>query len=137
METQFVALSCLYAALNKLADAGKYGVGYFQPNNCDNIKIECKFMPYPEFENLKKAYTTTKNSTRKHDSYTPTRDTILSCPKKMSTKLPPTPKGELWSSIIECSSLVEISYHVGVSCGMTLLQSRCLSARRRSQYATA
>ncbi|CAI5707728.1 unnamed protein product [Peronospora effusa] len=85
--------------LNKYADAGKYGVGHFQPANCDNINIECVFTPYPEYKNLKEAYTTTKNSSLKHDSYTPTRNTILSCPKKMSIKLPPTPK----VPILECT----------------------------------
>ncbi|GMF09953.1 unnamed protein product [Phytophthora lilii] len=76
-------------------DAGKYGVGYFQPDDCDNEITECVFTPYPEYDNLKKAYTTTKNSTVEHDSYTPTRDTILTCPKNISSELPPTPNGML------------------------------------------
>ena len=87
----------MFAALAKTSDAGKYGVGYFQPDKCDNNKVECVFTPYPEYEYLKKAYTTTKNSTIQRDSYTPTRSAILSCPKKVSAKLPPTPKGELLS----------------------------------------
>ncbi|KAG7390080.1 hypothetical protein PHYBOEH_007159 [Phytophthora boehmeriae] len=78
--------------LTKTGDAGKYGVGYFQPDDCDNEMTECVFTPYPEYDNLKKAYTSTKNSTVTHDSYTPTRDTILSCPgKNISIELPPTP----------------------------------------------
>ena len=84
---------CVRVALVKTSDAGKYGVGYFQPDDCDNNKTVCEFNPYPEYEYLKEAYTTTKNSTVKHDSYTPTRDTILSCPKNISSELPPTPKG--------------------------------------------
>lgn len=107
---------CVCAALAKTSDTGKYGVGYFQPDNCDHDKVECVFKPYPEYKNLKQAYTTTKNSTIQHDSYTPTRDAILSCPKKMSIELPPTPKGELYSHIVESGSLVEITYHVDMAC---------------------
>ncbi|CAI5718601.1 unnamed protein product [Hyaloperonospora brassicae] len=78
-------------ALIKTADAGKYGVGYFQPDDCDNNKTLCVFTPYPEYEYLKEAYTTTKSSALVHDSFTPTRDAILSCPANMSTALPSTP----------------------------------------------
>ncbi|KAG3112575.1 hypothetical protein PI124_g8456 [Phytophthora idaei] len=42
------------AAVTKAADAGKYGVGYFQPDDCDNEKVLCEFTPYPEYENLKR-----------------------------------------------------------------------------------
>jgi hypothetical protein len=85
--------------LAKTSDAGKYGVGFFLPDDCDNNKTVCEFNPYPEYEYLKEAYTTTKSSTVKHDSYTPTRDTILSCPKNISSDLPPTPK----VPILECT----------------------------------
>ncbi|POM79812.1 1,3-beta-glucanosyltransferase [Phytophthora palmivora] len=85
--------------LTKTGDAGKYGVGYFLPEDCDNEMTECVFTPYPEYDNLKKAYTTTKNSTVEHDSYTPTRDTILSCSKNISSELPPTPK----VPVLECT----------------------------------
>ncbi|OWY92375.1 1,3-beta-glucanosyltransferase, partial [Phytophthora megakarya] len=39
-------------------------------------------------------------STVEHDSYTPTRDTILSCPKNISSELPPTPK----VPILQCTT---------------------------------
>jgi hypothetical protein len=79
--------------LSKAKDTGKFGVGYFQPDDCDNDKIPCVFTPYPEYENLKKAYTTTKNSTVKFDDYTPKRDKILTCPTKaIKTDLQATPK---------------------------------------------
>ena len=81
------------AELSKAKDTGKFGVGYFQPDDCDNDKIPCVFTPYPEYENLKKAYTTTKNSTVKFDDYTPKRDKILTCPTKaIKTDLQTTPK---------------------------------------------
>ncbi|KAJ8577279.1 hypothetical protein ON010_g1926 [Phytophthora cinnamomi] len=86
-------------ALTKSGDAGKYGVGYFQPDDCDNELTECVFTPYPEYDNLKKAYTTTKNSTVEHDSYKPTRDAILTCPKNISSTLPPTPS----VPVLECT----------------------------------
>ncbi|KAG2988614.1 hypothetical protein PC118_g6604 [Phytophthora cactorum] len=87
------------AALVKTADAGKYGVGYFYPDDCDNDKIECVFTPYPEYDNLKKAYTTTPASTVEYDSYTPDRGSMLSCPKNMSIDLPSTPE----VTVLECS----------------------------------
>ncbi|KAE8891223.1 hypothetical protein PF005_g6134 [Phytophthora fragariae] len=85
--------------LTKTGDAGKYGVGYFMPEDCDNELTECVFTPYPEYDNLKKAFTTTKNSTVEHDSYTPTRDAILTCSKNISSELPPTPS----VPILECT----------------------------------
>ncbi|EGZ04953.1 hypothetical protein PHYSODRAFT_342802 [Phytophthora sojae] len=85
--------------LTKTGDAGKYGVGYFMPEDCDNELTECVFTPYPEYDNLKKAYTTTKNSTVEHDSYTPTRTAILECSKNISSELPPTPK----VPVLECT----------------------------------
>ncbi|EGZ05259.1 hypothetical protein PHYSODRAFT_342434 [Phytophthora sojae] len=85
--------------LTKTGDAGKYGVGYFMSEDCDNELTECVFTPYPEYDNLKKAYTTTKNSTVEHDSYTPTRTAILECSKNISSKLPPTPK----VPVLECT----------------------------------
>lgn len=80
--------------LTKTKDAGKFGVGYFQPDNCDHETIACEFNGYPEYENLKKAYTTTKDSTVTFDDYTPTRDAILTCPSKISSSLPSTPDGK-------------------------------------------
>ncbi|ETN19159.1 hypothetical protein PPTG_04549 [Phytophthora nicotianae INRA-310] len=35
------------SALVKPADAGKYGVGYFQPDDCDHDTTPCEFTPYP------------------------------------------------------------------------------------------
>lgn len=80
-------------ALTKAKDAGKFGVGYFQPDNCDHNVVPCVFTPYPEYDSLKLAYTTTKGSTLKMDAYTPTRTATLTCPTTMSISLPTTPKG--------------------------------------------
>lgn len=80
--------------LTKKADKGKYGVGYFQPDNCDNENTTCEFTPYPEYDNLKEAYTTTKNSTIEMDSFTPARTSALKCPSALSMDLPDTPDGK-------------------------------------------
>lgn len=86
------------AALTKAKDAGKFGVGYFQPDNCDHDAVPCVFTPYPEYDNLKLAYTTTKDSALKMSAYTATRTATLTCPTTMSTELPTTPRGTptLW-----------------------------------------
>ncbi|POM78744.1 1,3-beta-glucanosyltransferase [Phytophthora palmivora] len=88
-------------AVTKASDPGKYGVGYFEPDDCDHDTVPCVFTPYPEYDNLKKAYTTTANSTITLDKYKPTRTKILSCPKSMSIELPSTPN----VTILECTSL--------------------------------
>lgn len=70
-------------------------MGYFQPDDCDNQDTICKFKAYPEYDNLKSAYQNTTASTVKKDSYTPKRNSILTCPAKVSiTNLPSTPDGE-------------------------------------------
>ncbi|KAL4088390.1 hypothetical protein PRIC1_012812 [Phytophthora ramorum] len=83
--------------LTKKADKGKYGVGYFQPDDCDNENTTCEFTAYPEYDNLKTAYATTKNSTVEMDSFTPTRTSALKCPSALSMDLPDTPDVETLS----------------------------------------
>jgi hypothetical protein len=34
-----------------------YGVGYFRPENCDDIAVPCEYEPLPSFDSLMKAYT--------------------------------------------------------------------------------
>ncbi|KAF1326249.1 1,3-beta-glucanosyltransferase, partial [Globisporangium splendens] len=90
----------LEKTLNKKADPGKFGIGYFTPEDCDHDTIPCVFTPYPEYDNLKKAYTTTKNSTVTFSGYTPKRDKILTCPSAVSTDLPKTPSVDLLSCTV-------------------------------------
>lgn len=96
--------------MTKTKDAGKFGVGYFAPDNCDHDKIPCKFTPYPELKNLKAAYTTTKPSKVTLDTFKPTRAEVLQCPKAVSTKLPPTPNGKIVSCyrLLNCETLLTI-----------------------------
>uniref|UniRef100_K3WW63 1,3-beta-glucanosyltransferase n=1 Tax=Globisporangium ultimum (strain ATCC 200006 / CBS 805.95 / DAOM BR144) TaxID=431595 RepID=K3WW63_GLOUD len=85
--------------LTKKRDDGKYGIGYFSPDDCDHGKTPCKFVPYPEFANLKTAYTTTTPSTLTMSTYNGTHRKILKCPKQMSIELQPTPT----VTLLKCS----------------------------------
>lgn len=87
--------------LTKEADAGRYGIGYFSPDTCDNVNTSCEYKEYPEYANLKKAYTTTANSTLSYDSFTVTRTNVLECPSNVSTTLRDMPDVE----VLECSAL--------------------------------
>lgn len=59
------------------------------------------FTPYPEYANLKTAYTTTKKSNVTLTAYTPARTKMLACPSTMSATLPTTPKVTLLSCTAE------------------------------------
>lgn len=81
----------MFAELTKTKDAGKYGVGFFSPDDCDHDTVPCVFNPYPEYKNLKTAYTTTAAPTLTMGSYTAARSSILKCPSNISTDLPVMP----------------------------------------------
>ncbi|KAF0693864.1 Aste57867_15206 [Aphanomyces stellatus] len=82
------------------ADPGRYGIGYFTPDNCDHDAVPCVYNKYPEFDLLAAAYNTTKPSTVNLKSYTPTKTAAMACPADFPTvALPPTPKVK----IFECS----------------------------------
>lgn len=78
--------------LTKKKDKGKYGIGYFSPEDCDHDKIPCKFVAYPEFANLKAAYTQTKNATLQMSNYTQQISKILKCPKNIDSMLQAMPQ---------------------------------------------
>jgi len=40
-----------------------YGIGYFEPENCDDLNNTCTYHPFPEFDKLKKVYETANNVT--------------------------------------------------------------------------
>ncbi|RLN58251.1 hypothetical protein BBP00_00007097 [Phytophthora kernoviae] len=83
--------------VTKASDTGRYGIGYFDPENCDHDKVPCEFKKYPEYDNLKKAYSSESNPSVTFDSYTPERTAILECPKNVTTDLPSMPKVETLS----------------------------------------
>lgn len=37
-------------------DPGRYGIGYFSPEGCDDIDVPCNFIPFPQFNNLAQRY---------------------------------------------------------------------------------
>ncbi|DBA01567.1 TPA: LOW QUALITY PROTEIN: hypothetical protein N0F65_011538 [Lagenidium giganteum] len=78
-------------SVTKGKDPGKYGVGYFSPDDCDHDTTPCTFQPYPEFENLKEAYTKTKNSTLSINDFVPALKAALRCPRLIPTELRKTP----------------------------------------------
>nr|AIG55539.1 secreted protein [Thraustotheca clavata] len=82
------------------ADAGRYGIGYFTPGNCDFNSTPCVYNKYPEFDNLGKAYNATPASTLTASSFKPARSGVLSCPADFPTSLlPGTPS----VPILSCS----------------------------------
>ncbi|CAK4068647.1 unnamed protein product [Aphanomyces euteiches] len=82
------------------ADPGRYGIGYFTPDNCDHETVPCVYNKYPEFDNLAKAYNTTTPSKVTMSSFVPARSTAMSCPADFPTvDLPSHPNAK----ILECS----------------------------------
>ncbi|ETV67619.1 hypothetical protein, variant [Aphanomyces astaci] len=75
-------------------DPGRYGIGYFSPDNCDHDTIPCTYSKYPEFDHLAQAYNTTKPSTLTLKSFEPTRKESMACPADFPTvPLPARPNG--------------------------------------------
>ncbi|KAF4315212.1 hypothetical protein G195_011169 [Phytophthora kernoviae 00238/432] len=95
-DTRNYAASCASEVM-KASGTGRYGIGYFNPENCDHYKVPCEFKIYPEYDNLKKAYSSESNSSATFDLYTPERTVILECPKNVTTDLPSMPKVETLS----------------------------------------
>ncbi|RLN90920.1 hypothetical protein DYB28_012792 [Aphanomyces astaci] len=81
-------------------DPGRYGIGYFSPDNCDHDAIPCTYSKYPEFDHLAQAYNTTKPSALTLKSFEPTRKESMACPADFPTvPLPARPNVK----IFECS----------------------------------
>jgi len=57
-------------------------------------RLSCEFKKYPEYDNLKMAYSTEIKTTATFDVYTPERTVILACPKNVTADLPAMPKGK-------------------------------------------
>lgn len=60
-----------------------YGIGYFSPENCDDIRILCAYNPTPSFFNLKEAYEQISYENLTMDAFEPPPDRIgrTKCPK--------------------------------------------------------
>lgn len=61
---------------------GNYGVGYFDPIDCDDITIPCTYKPFPQFDLLAAKYAAADTVAGRPtmDSYTPDPVVIPACP---------------------------------------------------------
>jgi hypothetical protein len=61
-----------------------YGIGYFSPENCNDIDIPCEYNPTPSFYNLKDAYEQIQAENITFDSFDPplNRTGRTQCPKE-------------------------------------------------------
>lgn len=62
---------------------GNYGIGYFTPENCDDLTIPCVYQPYPQFEILASKYAAADFSDEPNiDDYVVTDTTYPQCPSQ-------------------------------------------------------
>ena len=60
---------------------GNYGVGYFTPEDCDDINIPCEFVRFPQFDTLANKYASVDVSGEPTLSgYTPAAEVVPECP---------------------------------------------------------
>ena len=61
---------------------GNYGVGYFEPIDCDDIDINCNYVPFPQFDLLAAKYAAVSASGGRPtlSSYIPEERAIPTCP---------------------------------------------------------
>jgi 1,3-beta-glucanosyltransferase GAS5 len=60
---------------------GNYGVGYFAPEDCDDINIPCEFVRFPQFNTLAAKFESVDVSGEPALSgYTPPAETVPDCP---------------------------------------------------------
>jgi hypothetical protein len=58
-----------------------WGLGYYTPEDCDDIDIACSFTPYPEFDTLAEKYAATSTSVSSDfDTYSPLDLDVTECP---------------------------------------------------------
>lgn len=104
--------------------SGRYGVGYFAPENCDDINITCSYVPTPEFENLSAAYAAVSVNTPPASS---ARSEVTECPEQF-----PALSSFDWSSdsVIsrQCPQPVTVSCPVVPGCGSTMSPNTTLTA---------
>lgn len=61
--------------------SGNYGVGYFSPETCSDIDINCTYVPFPQFDNLATKYAAVDTSFEPSiDSYSPNPTNAPVCP---------------------------------------------------------
>lgn len=58
-----------------------YGLGYFDPENCDHKNISCTYVPMPNYDNLATQYKAISVSSESSmNSFMPDRTTLPTCP---------------------------------------------------------
>jgi len=61
--------------------SGNYGIGYLEPELCDDINTTCNFVPFPQFEKLQEEYLAVDNSFIPNmDVYEPDITEFPQCP---------------------------------------------------------
>jgi hypothetical protein len=60
---------------------GNYGVGYFTPEDCNDIDIPCEYVRFPQFDSLATKYGNVDTSGEPNlSAYTPAAETVPACP---------------------------------------------------------
>ena len=60
---------------------GNYGVGYFEPEFCDDVDIPCNYVRFPQFDALASAYNRVDVSSQPSmDAYVPSITQVTTCP---------------------------------------------------------
>ena len=74
---------------------GNYGVGYYDPVDCDDIDIPCTYIPFPQFDLLAAKFAAADSSGGRPtmSSYTPGTASIPTCPENF-----PAVNGFIWPS---------------------------------------
>jgi hypothetical protein len=62
---------------------GNYGVGYFTPDDCDDITTNCNYVRFPQFDTLAAKYAAV-DSSGTMDSYTPPQRSYPQCPAQFA-----------------------------------------------------
>jgi hypothetical protein len=61
---------------------GNWGIGYFTPENCNDIDIPCSYVPFPQFETLASKYAAVDTSSEPSmDAYTVPNMALPACPE--------------------------------------------------------
>jgi hypothetical protein len=61
---------------------GNWGIGYFTPENCNDIDIPCSYVPFPQFETLASKYAAVDTSSEPTmDACTVTTTALPACPE--------------------------------------------------------
>jgi hypothetical protein len=106
---------------------GNYGIGYFTPEDCDDITIPCVYQPYPQFEILASKYAAVDISDEPDiDDYVITDTTYPQCPSQfpeLSTLTWPSASTEDMACpnfvYLECPNVPRECWNLGIASILT------------------